>query len=151
MPPLTISPFPNNPHLDLSERAKPWGWNYTIGNRIGKGSFGTVHLVTDTCTGVRFCLKRIDLCGASDKERLRAVEEVRLLRRLAYTGVVNYIDHCDSLDVVCIVMEYCEGGDLAQLIGRRAQSNLPFLLLQLHRSSRLLQLLLLLHWSSRLL
>ncbi|XP_034029479.1 serine/threonine-protein kinase Nek2-like [Thalassophryne amazonica] len=45
----------------------------------------------------------------------RLIQEVTLLRELDHPNIVQYIDHFIEKKVN-LVMEYCEGGDLASLI-----------------------------------
>jgi NIMA (never in mitosis gene a)-related kinase len=57
----------------------------------------------------------------SDKERNSALNEVRILASIKNHNVIGFkeafIDHKDSS--LCIIMEYCDGGDLNQKIEYR--------------------------------
>jgi serine/threonine protein kinase len=64
------------------------------------------------------CIKIIKIKNIANKEREAAKAEVELLRRLHHPNIVRYIDSFLSKnhESLCIVMEYCDGGDLASQI-----------------------------------
>lgn len=67
--------------------------------------------------------KEIDYGGMSEREKQLLVQEVNLLRELRHPHIVRYHDRVISraLSTLYIIMEYCEGGDLAALIARTRQ------------------------------
>ena len=54
----------------------------------------------------------------SEKEKQQLVSEVNILREITHQNIVKYYDRIIDKDnqLIYIVMEYCEGGDLAKLI-----------------------------------
>ena len=56
----------------------------------------------------------------SDSEKQLLVSEVNLLRELKHENIVRYYDRIiDKVSTkIYIVMEYCEGGDLAKYISK---------------------------------
>ena len=56
----------------------------------------------------------------SDKEKQQLVSEVNILRELTHPNIVQYYDRIidKANGKIYIVMEYCEGGDLAMIIRR---------------------------------
>ena len=56
----------------------------------------------------------------TDAEKQLLVSEVNLLRELKHENIVRYHDRIiDKVTTkIYIIMEYCEGGDLAQFIGK---------------------------------
>ena len=53
-----------------------------------------------------------------EKEKQQLVQEVNLLQKLRHPHIVRYYDRIIDREntTLYIVMEYCEGGDLATLI-----------------------------------
>ena len=64
--------------------------------------------------------KELDYGKMSDKEKQQIVSEVNILRDLHHPNIVRFYDRCiDKRNLkLFIIMEYCEGGDLQQLIKR---------------------------------
>ena len=94
---------------------------YHLGRVIGKGSFGEVFLCQKRDNPRQMlCLKKVDLSSMSPTERMSAVQEVSLLAQLRHPCIVSYIDHfIDDIpdrQTLCIVMEYCSGGDLSKTL-----------------------------------
>ena len=93
---------------------------YKIQKRIGKGSFGSVFLVTDQDTGLDAVVKRVPLVELSDKERDQAKLEVQLMQNLEHPYLVSHLDSFlyNGEDLV-IVMEFYRGGDLSGYLSAR--------------------------------
>ena len=70
-----------------------------------------------------FVWKEIDYGGMSEKEKQLLVQEVNLLRELRHPYIVRYHDRIieRSESTLYIIMEYCQGGDLASLITKARQ------------------------------
>jgi serine/threonine protein kinase len=43
-------------------------------------------------------------------------DEVSTLRHLAHPNIVGFVDVIQHQDIKCIIMEYCDGGDLRSLL-----------------------------------
>ena len=54
----------------------------------------------------------------NEKERLQLVSEVNILRELSHPNIVKYYERIVDREegIIFIVMEYCNGGDLASFI-----------------------------------
>ncbi|OQS04352.1 kinase, partial [Thraustotheca clavata] len=65
--------------------------------------------------------KEVDYGNMSEKEKQLIVSEVNILRELRHPHIVRYLDRVidKQSTKIYIVMEYCEGGDLSQLIKRK--------------------------------
>lgn len=87
---------------------------------IGSGSFGVIRKIRRRSDGKVLARKEIDYRKMSDKEKKQLVTEVNILRELRHPNIVRYfersVDRENSL--IHIIMEYCEGGDLATVIKR---------------------------------
>ena len=86
---------------------------YEVVKSIGSGNFGQVYLVRHKYEGKHYVLKKIATGDMGEKERENAEQEVRLLQKLRHANVVAYKDsYNDRQQFLCIVMMYCEGGDM---------------------------------------
>lgn len=96
-------------------------WDYEEIKVIGRGQYGKAHLVRHGKDGTSYIAKTIDLTCLSKKERETALQEVELLRRLDHPNIVEYKDNFFMGDTLVIMMQYCEGGDLAAYIKESAR------------------------------
>ena len=91
---------------------------------IGRGQFGVVFLMKHP-DGRKVVDKRVGLTGMSDKERKETNQEIELLRRLEHEHIVtlfdNFVNSSGAEEVLHIIMEYCGGGSLADLIETQQQ------------------------------
>lgn len=86
---------------------------YQLLRSIGSGSFGQVFLVLHKEEHREFVMKSIDLHSASDEGRQQMELEVQLLRTMQHPNIVAYRDSfIDRTGHLCILMEYCEHGDI---------------------------------------
>ncbi|PHJ25401.1 serine threonine protein kinase [Cystoisospora suis] len=98
---------------------------YTCIKEIGEGAYGTAYLAQDE-EGNKCVIKSIDVTRMSPKERQSCITEVQLLARLEHPFVVKYLDSFMDGNFLKIVMNYCADGDLAGVIDKRCQSQVPF-------------------------
>jgi len=92
--------------------------NYEVLSRIGTGSFGAVTKVRRVTDSKVLVWKEISYGRMSDKEKQQLVSEVNILRELRHPHIVRYYDRIidKATSKIYIVMEYCEGGDVGQII-----------------------------------
>lgn len=64
--------------------------------------------------------KEMDYGSMSEAEKQMLVSEVNLLRELRHQHIVKYYDRIidRSRAIIYIIMEYCQGGDLATIIAK---------------------------------
>lgn len=96
---------------------------------IGSGSFGHCYLVQgkvkDQDEKRLMVMKQIDVGRMDRKERQVAENEVKCLSSLKHPYVVRYWESFMHDRFLCIVMDYCEGGDLFQLVQQHKQRGRP--------------------------
>eukprot|EP00070_Physeter_catodon_P033604 XP_028340498.1 serine/threonine-protein kinase Nek1-like [Physeter catodon] len=97
--------------------------SYEVERVVGKGSFGKAVLVKDS-RGDKFILKLINTARMGTEEVEEARREIEVLTKLVKAPfIVSYkdafISNYEHVPHLCIVMEYCEGGDLGNLIQER--------------------------------
>lgn len=104
---------------------------YLVGQLLGSGGNGTVHIVRDRTTGEEFACKSIPKTLQADKHspakvagHLDAVRrEIEVLTRLRGTlNVVAMQEVLEDANSVHLIMELCRGGELWHRIGDRHYS-----------------------------
>ncbi|CAJ0968095.1 unnamed protein product [Ranitomeya imitator] len=94
--------------------------DYEVLYTIGSGSYGKCQKIRRKADGKVLVWKELDYGAMSESEKQMLVSEVNLLRELKHPNIVRYYDRIieRSSTTLYIVMEYCEGGDLASLIAK---------------------------------
>ncbi len=86
--------------------------------RLGKGTFGSVFLVKRHLTGEKFALKAIWKHGMPARQ---ALEERLILEKVAgHPFILNIKFAFQTRTHLCIVTEYCSGGDLQNFLRPRS-------------------------------
>uniref|UniRef100_UPI00398E6767 serine/threonine-protein kinase Nek2 isoform X1 n=2 Tax=Pristiophorus japonicus TaxID=55135 RepID=UPI00398E6767 len=125
--------------------------DYELMESIGSGSYGRCQKIRRKSDGKVLVWKEMDYGSMSEAEKQMLVSEVNLLRELKHPNIVRYYDRIiDRTNATLyIVMEFCEGGDLASLINKclrerryleeditlRVLTQLALALRECHRSS----------------
>jgi NIMA (never in mitosis gene a)-related kinase len=92
---------------------------YEYVKELGSGSYGKVILVRNKRDGEQLALKSIELSKLPSESRDKALQEVQLLRSLDHPNIVRLKDSFQEKGILHILMEYVDGGDLAQMIKQR--------------------------------
>ncbi|XP_055005385.1 serine/threonine-protein kinase Nek2 [Boleophthalmus pectinirostris] len=94
--------------------------DYEVLFTIGSGSYGRCQKIRRKSDGKILVWKELDYGAMGESEKQMLVSEVNLLRELKHPNIVRYYDRIidRSNTTLYIVMEHCEGGDLASLISR---------------------------------
>ncbi|KAK2086496.1 Serine/threonine-protein kinase Nek2 [Saguinus oedipus] len=94
--------------------------DYEVLYTIGTGSYGRCQKIRRKNDGKVSILvwKELDYGSMTEAEKQMLVSEVNLLRELKHPNIVRYYDRIidRTNTTLYIVMEYCEGGDLASVI-----------------------------------
>ncbi|XP_006888023.1 PREDICTED: serine/threonine-protein kinase Nek2-like [Elephantulus edwardii] len=92
--------------------------DYEVLSTIGTGSYGRCHKIRRRSDGKILVWKELDYGSMTEAEKQMLVSEVNLLRELKHPNIVRYYDRIidRTNTTLYIVMEYCEGGDLASVI-----------------------------------
>ncbi|XP_065439694.1 serine/threonine-protein kinase Nek11 isoform X5 [Chrysemys picta bellii] len=88
---------------------------YVLQQKLGRGSFGTVYLVSDKKAkqGEELkVLKEISVGDLKPNETVEANLEAQLLSKLDHPAIVKFYASFVERESFCIITEYCEGRDL---------------------------------------
>ena len=102
--------------------------DYKINKIVGKGSFGKVYLCRNLRENRHYCMKCIKLTNIPAAERAACRHEVKLMQRLNHPNIVGYKDSFFAKrgSQLCIVMTYCDGGDLSDRVKRQLGTGRKF-------------------------
>lgn len=107
--------------------------NYQKVRRVGSGSCGFTYLykvaqpLPKLPAEKLVAIKKVDLSRMNGKEREKARTEASVLGSLRYPYIVRHWESYEHDRLLCIVMEYCEFGDLSEHIAlcRKQRTAVP--------------------------
>ena len=99
----------------MAQRSK----EYDVLCKIGQGSFGQVFKVRRKCDRAILVMKLIKMQSLSKKNQQDSLHEVTILSSLNCPYIVKYYDSFAENNTLYIIMEYCEKGDLSQILKKQ--------------------------------
>ncbi|KAK6127371.1 hypothetical protein DH2020_038882 [Rehmannia glutinosa] len=100
--------------------------DYEVMEQIGRGAFGAAFLVLHKIENKKYVLKKIRLNKQTEKFKHTAHQEMNLIAKLQHPYIVEYKDAwVDKGSCICIVTNYCEGGDISEIIRRAGGAYFP--------------------------
>ena len=90
---------------------------------IGKGNFGSITKIRRKSDGKILVWKELNYGSMKEKYKHHITSEINILKELNHPNIVKYYDRIIDTEntKIYIIMEYCPGGDLNQLIKRCKQ------------------------------
>ncbi|ORX91461.1 hypothetical protein K493DRAFT_50780 [Basidiobolus meristosporus CBS 931.73] len=92
--------------------------DYQLGDRIGKGAFGSVYRGLNLHNGEVVAIKQIKLTNIPSTELDVIMMEIDLLKKLKHQNIVKYGGFIKTEDHLNIILEYCENGSLKTISKR---------------------------------
>ena len=91
--------------------------NYKIKKILGKGTFSTVKLAVNKDTGEEIAIKILEKYKIKNARDLNRIErEISMVKNINHPNIANVFDIKEDEDKYYILMEYCENGELFDLI-----------------------------------
>ncbi|KAH7297998.1 hypothetical protein KP509_25G022500 [Ceratopteris richardii] len=95
--------------------------DYEIVERIGSGAFAVVWKATHKSNGALFAVKQFFTDRLNPQLRRRIHTEIDVLSRFTHPNIVRLFDVLEDEFSICLVLEYCAGGDLATYIKEKGR------------------------------
>jgi serine/threonine protein kinase len=93
---------------------------YRIGKVLGRGAFGKVSLTVHRLSEEMIAIKSINKeYLTDDSSRQKVMKEVKILKRMRHTNIVQLLDTFETSKHIIFVMELCSGGDLLNYVRKR--------------------------------
>ena len=90
--------------------------------KLGQGGFGSVFLFRHTVSKELVAIKFIEFNSLNSTEDVnRVYSEMGVLRGLKHPNIVQLSDAFTTNDKVCLVMEFCSGGELAEYLNEKTK------------------------------
>lgn len=90
--------------------------HYNIENVVGEGAFAKVHLGKLRSTGEKCAIKVVNKVDQSPKDMEFILREMDIMMKVSHPSIVSTYDIFDSPNVLHLVIEYMEGGELFDII-----------------------------------
>ena len=91
--------------------------NYKITKIIGKGTFSIVKLAIDKEKNEKIAIKILDKDKIKNKRDLKRIErEISMVKTIDHPNIAKVFDIKEDEDKIYIIMEYCEKGELFNVI-----------------------------------
>lgn len=91
--------------------------NHRTGVRSGAlSAFGNAYLASHLAEGKNYVIKKVELTNKSAEQTENIFNEVKLLQAFKHANIVSYRESIIDGQELNIIMEFCAGGDLNQLI-----------------------------------
>ena len=101
--------------------------DFAVEKRLGSGSFGTVYRARRIVDDRVYAIKEVRISELSERQKDDAINEVMLLAKMDSPFVVRYYDSFIERNMLNVVMEYANRGDLAVLVKKAKKKGMASL------------------------
>ncbi|XP_054780543.1 serine/threonine-protein kinase ATG1a isoform X2 [Prosopis cineraria] len=98
---------------------------YMLGPQIGSGSFAVVWRSRHRHSGLEVAVKEIEKKQLSPKVSENLLKEISILSTINHPNIIRLFEAIQTNDRIYLILEYCNGGDLATYIHRRGKVSQP--------------------------
>lgn len=102
----------NRSNIDKPTEKRPIDDRYEILNRIGRGSYASVYKAINREDGKIYAIKKIPMTS----ESTYLINEIKIMSECEHDNIVRYLGSDCSDKEVSIVMEYCRGGSVKDVM-----------------------------------
>ncbi|KAJ3141653.1 Serine/threonine-protein kinase 33 [Geranomyces variabilis] len=92
---------------------------YTLGAKLGQGSFGTVRLVQHKDTNTTYACKIMRKRRGDPSAYEQVQREVAIMKRVRHPHIIQLCEVFETPKQFFLIMEYCKGGELVQRVKSR--------------------------------
>jgi len=93
--------------------------------QIGEGAFGKALLVESKTDKVKYVIKEVNMAKMSAREKQESRRECSVLREMRHPNIISFVDSFERGTRLYIVMDFADGGDLANKLAAQRGKLLP--------------------------
>ena len=90
--------------------------DFKIIKELGKGSYATVYTVKSIINSNIYVMKKMELNHLTPRQQQECYREVSILKKVSHKNIIKYYSSFLEKEILYIIMEYAELGDLYTLI-----------------------------------
>ena len=90
--------------------------DFEIIKELGKGSYGTVYTVKSLLNSNIYVMKKMEINHLKHRQQQECYREVSILKKVSHRNIIKYYSSFLENEILYIIMEYAELGDLYSLI-----------------------------------
>ena len=90
--------------------------DFEIIKELGKGSYGTVYTVKSLINSNIYVMKKMEINHLKYRQQQECYREVSILKKVSHKNIIKYYSSFLEQEILYIIMEYAELGDLYSLI-----------------------------------
>jgi len=102
------------------------GVGYEVLKPVGKGKFAVVYRARRLSDNEIVALKRVKCDQMDEKQKVKALKEVKLVQSLNHPNIVQYLDSWYEGDELVIALEFVAAGDLKRQIRKAVEKQEHF-------------------------